>query len=691
MNKPVITVIIPVYNTEKYLEECIDTVLGQSFSQFELICVEDGSTDGSKEILDAYAMKDSRVKVLSQQNKYAGVARNYGLTKAEGEYIIFLDSDDFFETDMLQNLYDKAKEFNADICVCDAKNYFEASGRFGKPKQYFDKEKIPKKQPFSYKTNPDYIFNFTTPAPWNMLYKKSFIVKENLKFQEIKRANDLRFFGTAIIKANAIVTVDKRLVNYRVRESGNLQSQNDETPLGFYNALLQVREEILEMGIMQKIQKSFMNHALSVFTYNMNSLKTAESFKILHEKFFQEAIKLFYIDQYREEDIYSETTLERFKKYKSKDIQGLLNEFYNGQSEEKRRVLYNSKTKDPKVSVIIPIYNTEKYIEKCIGSVQDQTIKDIEVVCINDGSTDRSLEVLKNMADKDDRITLIDKENEGLSATRNLGMELAKGEYISFLDSDDYLENDALEILFKKADAENLDILFFNTHVRFFGKITEQEKEGFSKYYRRVRDYQGNMAGIDLYVKMNRVKEYRVSVCMQFYKSSFLKEKALTFHEGILHEDNLFTYKTILQAKRTGYLKNKLYNRTIRKDSIMTSPATLKNFIGYFTCYAQMLEFLILYENGKEFNDETKSFLGASINTVYNSAMKIYRNLSDEEISDISFPENSTEERLYWYIKRPELEIRKIRKSKTFKTGKVFTFMPGKIKSKIKKHMKGQF
>ena len=116
-NNPKVSVIIPVYNTEKYLRECLDSVVNQTLRDIEIICVDDGSTDNSLAILREYETKDSRIKVLTQENINAGAARNKGLSEATGEFLSFLDSDDFFEPDAIERMYECAKSRNAEIVV----------------------------------------------------------------------------------------------------------------------------------------------------------------------------------------------------------------------------------------------------------------------------------------------------------------------------------------------------------------------------------------------------------------------------------------------------------------------------------------------------------------------------------------------------------------------------------------------
>ena len=146
-----ISVIIPVYNVEKYLRECLDSLINQSFKDFEVICIDDGSTDKSYKILEEYSQKDSRIKVLKQEHNGAGAARNLGIEIAKGKYIQFLDSDDYFEPNMLEELYNTAEKFGADMAVCSARKVDEAGNivESGNPHSPIKLEICPINKPFS--------------------------------------------------------------------------------------------------------------------------------------------------------------------------------------------------------------------------------------------------------------------------------------------------------------------------------------------------------------------------------------------------------------------------------------------------------------------------------------------------------------------------------------------------------------
>ena len=281
---PKVTVIIPVYNAGLYLQECLESVLSQTLEDIEVLCVDDGSTDDSLEILSAFARNDSRLAVLQQPNAGAGAARNLGLQAARGEYLSFLDADDFFEPTMLEEAYNKCIADAADIAIYKARYFDTGTGRFRPADGVLKINFLPDKIPFSYEDIPDHILVFVSPAPWNKLFRRAFVLERGLQFQEIKRANDLFFTRIALVSAERITIVDKVLVNYRMGVGSNLQSSNHKTPLEFYKAVLAIKTRLVELGVYHAVERSFVNDALSHCLYNLNSLQTPDSFRLLYDR-----------------------------------------------------------------------------------------------------------------------------------------------------------------------------------------------------------------------------------------------------------------------------------------------------------------------------------------------------------------------------------------------------------------------
>lgn len=215
------------------------------------------------------------------------------------------------------------------------------------------------------------------------------------------------------------------------------------------------------------------------------------------------------------------------------------------------------------VSVIIPVYNVEKYLHTCLDSVFGQTFSDWEAVCVNDGSTDGSAVILKEYAAKDDRFRVVEQPNAGLSAARNTGLMHAAGDYILFLDSDDWLETDALETLSGILDGEDLVCFSGRRYLEFESRFLPSDELD-ERTYPSGMDYYNENA-------LQRRDFAFVCVVLRLYKRSFLKENGLRFKEGIFHEDNLFTPLACYFARRVRVLNRSLYVYRVRDNSITTT------------------------------------------------------------------------------------------------------------------------
>lgn len=213
-----------------------------------------------------------------------------------------------------------------------------------------------------------------------------------------------------------------------------------------------------------------------------------------------------------------------------------------------------------KFSIIIPVYNVEDYLHQCLDSVLCQDFSDWEAVCVNDGSTDGSAAILEDYVAKDARFRLVTQPNGGLSAARNAGLDAAQGEYILFLDSDDWLVENALKVLSTNLSGE--DMLCFSGR-RFFEKT-----HGFNPSdLLKNGDYQ---SGMDYYNENALLPRDFAFVCvvLRAYRRTFLMDNGLRFKEGILHEDNLFTPLACYYAHEVRVVNACLYNYRVRVNSI---------------------------------------------------------------------------------------------------------------------------
>ena len=228
MNKCKLSIIVPVYGVEKYIDKCLNSLVKQSLKEIEVIVVNDGTKDNSQKIVDKYVKKyPDKIKSYIKENGGQGSARNYGLKKASGEYIGYVDSDDFVEKDMYKKLYNKAKENNYDIVVC---------GNYNVSEDYQNKNI----DAFINNYNTDYtdlenIF-FGKMAVWNKIYKRDILIKNKLEFKEKVWYEDLAFTLKAIMNSNTFAFIDEPLYDYLIREGSTMNNSNVQRNLEILDA-----------------------------------------------------------------------------------------------------------------------------------------------------------------------------------------------------------------------------------------------------------------------------------------------------------------------------------------------------------------------------------------------------------------------------------------------------------------------
>ena len=273
-----ISIVMPVFNSEKYLANCLESIMAQTFKDFELICVNDGSTDNSLNILNNFKKKyENSIKIINQNNQGAGASRNNGFKAVKSETCIFLDSDDYFECDFLEKMYEKYSETKADIVICRY-NVILPDNKFHAVCQGIKENMIPEKEIFSKDDIPQYIFNFTNKAPWNKLYRTEFIRKNDLKFDNIKHSNDVFFTLSSLYIAQKIALVKNNLVTYRFLHNGATTLQRSKTPEIFtFEIFNKLKKYIVQNGNLTKnIEKSYYNAYLDCIMYHLGFIKKNE-------------------------------------------------------------------------------------------------------------------------------------------------------------------------------------------------------------------------------------------------------------------------------------------------------------------------------------------------------------------------------------------------------------------------------
>lgn len=279
---------------------------------------------------------------------------------------------------------------------------------------------------------------------------------------------------------------------------------------------------------------------------------------------------------------------------------------------------------DPRITVVIPVYNAERYVESSIGSVCRQTLEKIEVLCVDDGSSDGSLSALKALAEKDPRITVYSQVGSGQSIARNTGISKARGEFICYLDSDDMLADNALESLICMADACSLDVVFFNATSFFEDEFQREQHSGFETYYRRHGAYEGVYSGPSLMSALFALDDYKPSACLNITRKSYLERINLLFRPGISHEDNAYTYALMSQAERVAFVDEPMYLRRVRQGSIMTSPKRFSNAYGYYASSLDMAKTFLKVASIRELTQCEEARMRTLIFVALHNARKDY-------------------------------------------------------------------
>ena len=279
-----ISVVVTVFNGQEALAECLDTILGQTLPDFELVCVDDGSTDSSPQILAEYAERDSRVSIITQPNMGLSHARNTGFDATRGDYVLFLDADDFYEPTYFERARAQAEADDADIVIVKFRYVRDGGALVVETPGSLRTDLLPEKVPFGPLDVRGSLFRLTTPAAWNKLFKRKFLLKEGLRFDtSLTRAEDLAFTFGALMLAQRISVVNETMVNYRTGNEGSVQSTIHRDPLAICRALEVVRGVMIRNGLFDSLEQDLVNVCVAQCLFSLGSLRTVDAAQELFE------------------------------------------------------------------------------------------------------------------------------------------------------------------------------------------------------------------------------------------------------------------------------------------------------------------------------------------------------------------------------------------------------------------------
>lgn len=279
--KKLVSVIVPVYNCEKYLAACLDSVLSQTLKDIEIICVDDMSNFETKNIVNEYLCRDSRVKVIANEsNQGAGYSRNIGLENATGKYVYFVDSDDLCDENMLRECYLYAERNKLDIVICDYLEYTEELEKdipIVRQVPFCTRDKV-----FDCNHIPGSIFNVSTTATWNKLYRREFLMENHIRFSVLRNSEDVYFNSIALVLANRIGKLeDALLYKYRVIREGQLSCGLDKNIYESIKELIKIKQKLEAINKFDELRNSFENLFYDVMMYSLSHMSEENVEKLI--------------------------------------------------------------------------------------------------------------------------------------------------------------------------------------------------------------------------------------------------------------------------------------------------------------------------------------------------------------------------------------------------------------------------
>lgn len=340
--QPSVSIIMPVYNQEKYLEASLKCICNQTLKNIEIICVDDGSTDRTNEILQKYALNDKRFKIINQKNQYAGAARNNGMKYARGKYWIFLDSDDLFDMSMLEKMYHRAEETAADILICEY-NYLQNSTEKIINRDFsFEESFLPSQSVFSgLDLKDNALFQISVGCAWDKLFRAEFIKRSGYQYLNLKVFEDAFFVNILLAKAKRICFMKEPLISYRIHNVDSLSNKKDIYWDDVFEMLGLLQDELKFQGLYHLYERSFLNLLVDFEIFNLDSLKSIESYKKCYKKIKEQIDlndKILASDQ--NSYFYNIYTLEKYKKIIRLEFESFLfEEFQRCQMSSKKNAL----------------------------------------------------------------------------------------------------------------------------------------------------------------------------------------------------------------------------------------------------------------------------------------------------------------------------------------------------------------
>lgn len=605
MSLPKVSILVPIFNVEKYLDECLDSVLNQTLSDIEVICINDGSTDGSLKIIKKYAKKDNRVVIIDKKNSGYGDSMNRGLKKASGEYVGIVESDDWVERDTFEKMYALASKNDAEVVKANFYNYFTTPEKKyinGSVAKIVDQRDVGR----VVDTTVDRHIMWQQPAIWSAIYKNSFLRDNNILFLPSPGASyqDAGFNFKVWVNAKKVIFTEEAFLHYR-QDNENSSINNPGKVFCITDEYNEIKSYLKKNNKYEDFKDTMFSTKWGGYTWNIERLAPE-----LAKDFIYSASKEYLADFESGDFVFANFDVNWTRN---------LNEImHNPEMAIKRKFAAHQ----ARVSIIVPVYNVESYVSRCLDSLVRQSQDDIEIIVVDDGSTDKSSDITEIYFKSDPRIRIVNQHNQGLSAARNTGIFAAHADYVMFCDSDDYYEVDTVKIMLKAIIDNDVDIVSGSARVvyeqnNFTAQQKHEDNQYFSTKLRGVHDISDTV-----------LRKTDVSAWDKIYKRSIIDNSQIRFPAGIYYEDTYFFYTYAWSSSKIYFLPQDVivYNY-IRRDGSIMSETFNKTSRAYdhteivIRLFKFMKERNIFQQHSKVFNDLFKEYFTLSIKYLPDSSM----------------------------------------------------------------------
>ena len=544
---PLVSVIVPVYKVEQYLPRCLDSLAAQTLASIEIIVVDDGSPDACGAIADGYARRFGNIRVIHQKNGGRGAARNSGLAAARGKYVGFVDSDDFIEPSMYEEMSCALEEdARAELAMCGAHveyAYDAPEKDVQAMRRYFA---VPGEGGVDLSSELVMRLNVTC---WSCLYRRDFLARNKIRFPVGVEGEDDVFFFQVFAYATRIHFVPRPLYNYILNEQGIVAQQVREFKEDGKLPDLLTKNIPFLIAFIERIDR---RDLIGQVYRKLSWLSTRyESERVLR------IVSRFLRDTHfaaNREFIGGPNFARAFERLSAIAKYPPSDETFPLVNED---LLPPPKAPIPAVekpllSYVVPVYNAADYLAVCIDSLRRQTLGDIEMIFVDDGSTDCSNEILAEAAQRDGRIRVIHQTNAGVGAARNRGIQEAKGKYIAFVDADDYLDLRMAEDTVALCEKHDLDFCLFD-FTCFDYKTREEREHSWSIVNHPEIPREQVFAPRDL-----PSWGFHCAIWSGVFRRSFLVTQKIRFSELKLGEDFCVFFRLLSHADRV-YVNPKVF------------------------------------------------------------------------------------------------------------------------------------